>query len=103
MTEAEKITNLLSMAQRAGRCASGQTAVEKALASGKVQLMLIAADAAEATKKEYRQIAEDKGIKYYEVLDRETMGHSLGKELRSVAVLTDRGFSEAMEKRIMSR
>lgn len=100
MVQNEKITNLLSMAQRAGKCASGQFAVQKALESGKVSLMLIAADSAESTKEEYRKLAEKDGIKYFEVLDRESLGHCLGKEYRSVAVLMDKGFSKAMEERI---
>lgn len=100
MVKNEKITNLLSMAQRAGKCASGQVAVEKALGSQKVFLMLVAADSADATKEEYKKLAARKNIPYFEVLDRETLGHCLGKEYRSVAVLLDKGFSKAMEKRI---
>lgn len=103
MVQNEKVTNLLSMAQRAGKCASGQFAVKSALDSGKVTLMLIAGDAAESIKKEYSTAATAKNIPYYEVLDREALGHCLGKELRSVAVLLDKGFSKAMEKRITER
>lgn len=101
MDKKEKITNLLSMAQRAGKCASGQLAVEKAMGSRKVVLMLVASDAAETTKEEYMRLAANKNIPYFEVLDRVTLGHCLGKEYRSVAVLLDKGFGNAMAKRIM--
>ena len=101
--KAERITNLLSMAQRAGKCMSGSFAVQKAVAAGEAKLMLIAADTAEATKKEYHKLAANKEIKVFEVLNQDTLGHTLGKEFRTVAVLTDKGFSDAMEKRIMEK
>ena len=45
----ERIINLLSMAQRAGKVASGEFAVEKALAAKKIELLLVAGDAADST------------------------------------------------------
>lgn len=101
--QAERIINLLSIAQRAGKCSSGSFAVQKAIAAGTAKLMLIAADTSEQTKKEYYKLAANKDIKIHEVLDQETLGHTLGKEFRTVAVLTDKGFSDAMEKRIMEK
>ena len=100
MVQNEKITNLLSMAQRAGKCASGQFAVKKELEAGTVKLLLIAGDAADSVKEEYNKLAAKMNIPVYEVLDKESLGHCLGKEFRSAVALLDKGFSEAMEKRI---
>lgn len=99
----EKIVNLLSMAQRAGKCASGRTQAQKALESKKAVLMLIATDASADSKAEFYKLAEKYEIKKFEVLNRERLGSALGKEQRSVAVLLDRGFGKAMETRIMEK
>ncbi len=98
----ERIINLLSMAQRAGKVASGEFAVEKALAAKKIELLLVAGDAADSTKKTWAEAAERHGFKVYYVLSRETLGHCLGKEFRSTAALLDRGFSKALEQRIVN-
>lgn len=98
----EKIKGLLSMAQRAGQVASGDFAAQKALADGKVKLILLAANAAEDTKKTYTKLAARHEVKLYECLTKEELGRCLGKEYRAVAVLLDRGFSEALGKRIQS-
>lgn len=97
----EKIVNLLSMAQRAGKVASGEFAVEKALAAKQAALLLVAADAAESTKANCEAAAARQGIKVYYVLSREALGHCLGKEFRSSAALLDKGFSKALEQRIL--
>ena len=74
----EKIVNLLSMAQRAGRVASGDT------------------------KKLYRNMAEKADIPVYEAMDKESLGNAIGKAQRAAAVLLDRGFSDALKKRLES-
>ena len=97
-----KIKGLLSMAQRAGQVVSGDFAAQKALATGKVKLILLATDAAEDTKKMYTRLAARHEVKLCECLTKEELGRCLGKEYRAVAVLLDRGFSEASGKRIQS-
>ena len=49
-TREERITNLLSMAQRARRIVSGAFAVEQALKSREAVLVLVTADASDETK-----------------------------------------------------
>lgn len=47
VTNVQRITNLLSMAQRARRIASGAFAVEQAMKKKQAMFLLIASDAAE--------------------------------------------------------
>ena len=96
----EKIVNLLSIAQCAGRVASGDTMAKEAFASHKARSVLLTLDAAEDTKKLYRNMAEKAGIPVYEALNKEELGHALGKAQRATAILLDRGFSEALKKRM---
>ena len=58
MDTTTRITNLLSMAQRAGRIVSGAFATEKAVKERKARLLLIATDASEETKQNYQILAD---------------------------------------------
>jgi len=102
----ERITNLLSMAQRARRIVSGAFAVQQAAQKKQAVLLLVATDAAAETKNNCQAMAEKYGIPYTEVLDRERLGSCLGKEYRAMAALTDAGFarklSELLEEKHMS-
>ena len=86
----ERITNLLSMAQRARRIVSGAFAVEQALKSREAVLVLVAAD--------YAILADRYKVPCLEGLDREMLGHCLGKEYRAVAALTDQGFAKKLRE-----
>lgn len=92
-TREQRIMNLLSMAQRAGRIVSGSFAVEQSVKTKKAVFLLIAADAADESKKNYKKLAEYYRIPYAEGLDRGKLGRCLGKEYRAAAVLTDAGFA----------
>ena len=94
----ERITNLLSMAQRARRIVSGAFAVEQALKSREAVLVLVAADASDETKKDYAILADRYKVPCLEGLDREMLGHCLGKEYRAVAALTDQGFAKKLRE-----
>lgn len=95
-----RVEDLLSMAQRAGKVASGDFAVQKALSAGLSKLLLVATDVSVETKEKYGRLAAQHGVKLVECLTKDALGHCLGKEYRAVAALLDRGFSEALEKRM---
>ena len=94
----QQIMNLLSMAQRARRIVSGAFAVEQALKAGKAELLIIAADAAEESKKNTITLADKYKVPYVEALDRDMLGSCLGKEYRAAAALTDAGFAAKLKK-----
>lgn len=95
-----RVEDLLSMAQRAGKVASGEFAVQKALAAGEAKLLLVAVDASVEAKGKYERLAAQHGVQAVECLTKDALGHCLGKEYRAVAALLDRGFSEALKKRM---
>ena len=53
------------MAQRAGKVASGDFAVQKAVQGNKAKLILVAADAAVETQKKYQHLAAEAKIDLY--------------------------------------
>ena len=98
ITNEQRITNLLSMAQRAGRIVSGAFAVEQAVKKKQAVLVLLAGDAAEESKKNFIALTDKFAIPYVYCLDRETLGACLGKEFRAVAALVDDGFAKKLRQ-----
>lgn len=98
MMNEQKIMNLLSMAQRAGRVASGDFAVTKAVQGNKSYLLIVAGDASAETRKRYEQIAAQAKIRIIYLGDREQLGHCIGKDFRAVAAVMDAGFANAIAR-----
>ena len=97
-TNVKRITNLLSMAQRANRIVSGAFAVEQAMKKERAVFLLIASDATAESQKNYIALATKYKIPYKTGLDRETLGTCLGKEYRAAAALTDDGFANKLQQ-----
>lgn len=98
MMNEQKIMNLLSMAQRAGRVASGDFAVTKAVQGNKAHLLIVAEDASAETRKRYEQMAAQTKIRIIYLGDREQLGHCIGKDFRAVAAIMDAGFANAIAR-----
>ncbi len=98
----EKIVGLLGMAQRAGKIASGDVAIRKAMAAGKARALILAGDASERLRETLTHEAEAAGLPVYTVLTKEELGQCLGKEYRAAAALLDKGFAKTLEERLQS-
>ena len=57
---------LLSLARKAGKAEVGAFLSERAIKSGRANLLLIASDCSENTKKKFKNSSEFYGIKYIE-------------------------------------
>jgi ribosomal protein L7Ae-like RNA K-turn-binding protein len=91
----EKVRSLLSMAARAGRLASGASAVEDALRKSRVEMLIFAEDIAEGTKEKLINLG---GLpsRMTTLLTRDEMGKILGRELVGVVALLEKGFADAV-------
>ena len=98
LSKEQRTMNLLGMAQRAGRMASGGVAVEQAVKGKKARYLLVAEDAAAESKKSYKELADRYGIPCSVCLTKELLGSCLGKEYRAAAAVLDEGFSAALGK-----
>jgi ribosomal protein L7Ae-like RNA K-turn-binding protein len=98
MLNNEKLALLIGLAQKAGKIASGDFAVERAVKSKKAKLMLIATDASDGTKKGYQNLASFYNVMCYEALNKHILGTSIGKPQRAVLVFLDEGFSTTARK-----
>lgn len=96
----DRIYGLLGLCQRAGKCKSGEFAVEKSIKSGKSFLVIIPEDASDNTKKKFRNMTTYRSVPYQELGTKETLGHQLGRSERSSISIEDQGFAQAMIKYI---
>jgi ribosomal protein L7Ae-like RNA K-turn-binding protein len=86
---------------RAGKVKSGETAVMDAIRKNKACLVIISCDASDNTTKQF----SDK-CKYYNVPivffgDKESLGHAIGKDVRTSLAITDKGLSQSLRKNLL--
>ena len=98
MTLEERIKNTVSMAQRAGKIASGAFAVEKAFQENAVKLLLIAEDATADSRDRFHILADKNHVPNVICMSRASLGGALGKGLRSAAAILDEGFKKSLLK-----
>ena len=89
----DRVLSTLSIAKKAGKLSSGETAVLGDIRNFNSSLVLIAGDASEGTKKKFT----DKSA-FYEVpcriyASKEALAHAIGKDVRSVISVNDEGLA----------
>ena len=95
-----KLIFSLSLAQKAGKLASGDTAVQFAVKSGKAYLLLMAVDASENSKKYITNLAENNGVELSCCLSKADLGAAIGKAQRIVVAVLDKNFSDMIKKQV---
>ena len=85
-----KALSLIGLAMKAGRTASGEFCTEKEVKSGNAELVIVAGDASDNTKKKFKNMCD-----YYHVPvcfygDKDTLGHAI----------LDEGFAKGIRKHI---
>lgn len=93
-----QIAFALSLAQKAGKTASGDFAVRGALKAGKVKLLVIAQDTVENTKKELLFLAEQGQVEVKEYLTKAELGGAIGKAQRTAVAILDSNFAKMLNK-----
>lgn len=91
---------MLGLATKARQLVSGDVGVDNAVKSGKAKLLIIAEDASENTKKNYRNMACYYNVPLYEGLPKVDLGLAIGKASRVAIAILDEGFSKSILKTI---
>lgn len=95
----QKLTNILSIACRAGKILSGEFVIEQALGKKPISMLLVASDISDASKKQYVLWAEKHGIELRETtLEKQILGAIIGKPQRVAVAVMDNGFANAIAK-----
>lgn len=95
MNNTEKLSNLLGLAQRAGKLISGEELVIKAVQSGQARLVFLANDAGSNVTKKTTDKCNYYNIEFSTVFNALELSMAIGKPRKTVAVV-DAGFSKKM-------
>ena len=98
MTSNEKLCGLLGLATRAGKIIFGTEACKSEIEKRKVKLMIIAQDASERTKSNFKEICKKVDIPILEILSIEELSRAIGKDNKATIGIVDINFSKEMLK-----
>ena len=95
-----KALSLIGLAMKAGRTASGEFCTEKEVKSGNAELVIVAGDASDNTKKKFKNMCDYYHVPVYFYGDKDTLGHAMGKQFRASLAILDEGFAKGIRKNI---
>ncbi len=100
MNQSNKVLNLIGLAQKAGKIASGEFMTEKAVKTGRAALVILAGDASDNTKKKFKNMCEFYKVPIRLYSEKDYLGHAIGKEFRASLAVTDEGLAQAIMKKM---
>ena len=89
----QKIHSLLGIAMRAGKLVSGEDGTMIDLKKGKLNLVIVAEDASNNTKKLFKDKSSFRHVNCIELSIKSDLGISIGKDSRAVIGIKDIGFA----------
>lgn len=95
-----KALSLISLATKAGKTKSGEFMTEKEVKEGNAQLVIVADDASDNTKKKFKNMCDFYEVPIYFYGDKDTLGHAMGKEFRASLAVIDAGFAKGIRKHL---
>lgn len=98
MDNRQKILNLIGLATKAGKTASGEFTTEKSVKSGKAFLVIVSEEASDNTKKMFTNMCTYYKVPVYFFGNKDELGHSMGKEMRASLAIVDSGLAKAVVK-----
>ncbi|MBO4456438.1 MAG: ribosomal L7Ae/L30e/S12e/Gadd45 family protein [Butyrivibrio sp.] len=97
----KKIYSLLGMSAKAGKLKSGEFSVMEAIRSGKACAVIISEDASDNTKKQFKDKCSYYNVPIAFFGDMESLGHAVGKGVRTSLVITDNGLAQSLLKNLL--
>lgn len=95
-----KALSLISLATKAGKTASGEFCTEKEIKTGTAELVIVATDASDNTKKKFENMCDFYEVPIYFYGNKDTLGRAMGKEFRATLAVTDTGFAKGIAKHL---
>ena len=98
--KSSKALSLVSLATKAGKTASGEFCTEKEVKTGMAELVIVAEDASDNTKKKFKNMCNFYEVPIFFYGDKDTLGHAMGKEFGAMVAVTDAGFAKGIVKHL---
>ena len=96
----DKALSLIGLATKAGKTVSGEFMTEREAKARRAYLVIVAGDASENTKKNFRNMCEYQKVPICFYSDKESLGHAMGKQFRASLAVLDEGFAKGILKNI---
>ena len=96
----DKALSLIGLATKAGKPVSGEFMTEREAKARRAYLVIVAGDASENTKKNFRNMCEYHKVPICFYGDKESLGHAMGKQFRASLAVLDEGFAKGILKKI---
>ncbi len=93
-----RLAGMIGLAMKSGNVASGELAATESIKAGRAALVIIAKDASENTRDRFISLCRSRRVEPYSFGTREELGTLIGKNERSVLVITDHGFADVINK-----
>ncbi len=92
----------IGLAMKSGNIASGEFMTEKSVREGRAQLVIVAEDASENTRKKFMNMCEYHHVPIRLFGDKDSLGYAIGKEFRASMAVVDQGLAKLILKNIDS-
>ncbi len=100
MDNRQKTLNLIGLATKAGKTASGEFSTEKAVKTGKAWLVIVSEEASDNTKKMFANMCTYYRVPFCMFGGKDELGHAMGKEMRASLAVLDEGLAKALVKQM---
>ncbi len=97
-----KALGLISLAKKAGRVVSGESACKEAIRFGSSHLIILTEDASANTKKNITDSCIYYGVPYVIAFSKDTLGHSIGNAFNAVVSINDEGLATGILNRFQT-
>ncbi|MCQ2080956.1 MAG: ribosomal L7Ae/L30e/S12e/Gadd45 family protein [Lachnospiraceae bacterium] len=95
----DPICSLLGISAKGRNVVAGEFSVENAIKAKKASVVIVALDASDNTKKKFKDMSFFRNIPIYLYSDKDTLGASIGREMRACVAVTDEGLSKSIIKK----
>ena len=99
--DSNKIYSMLGLCMRAGKVKSGELSVLEAIRKKTAQAVIVSEDASDNTKKQFSDKCNYYNVPIFFFGDKESLGHAIGKDVRTSLALTDKGLFESLRKNLL--
>lgn len=94
MRRPDAAIRLLGLAARAGTLVPGTAQVRQAVRAGRIRFAVVAADASANSREKLLPLLAARRVRFVVALDREALGHAVGRAPLSAVGLTDERLAE---------
>jgi predicted RNA-binding protein YlxR (DUF448 family) len=93
----EKISSLISLANKAGKAVSGSDKAMDTLRKGEAAILILAADISGESKAKFLAVAAKAGVETFIFSMKDRLGGPLGKEIRTAIAIQQGSFAKALQ------